>query len=455
MIPAGKSKASANPTKAFFVRMITRDITLEDCIFDLIDNSIDGAWELAGGRPMSLADDTDLSAYRISIDIKPDSFSIRDNCGGISLDDAANYAFTFGRKDDAETENFSIGVYGIGMKRAVFKMGSKIDIRSTFTDKGDLLSFRVPVEVDAWLAAGDGTWDFDIEEADNLESPGVQIEVTKLNEAAARSFESPRFIQDLRRAISRDYALHLHRGLTIEVEEKPVNGWAIELRRGGEFSPMRASFQEDIEGEKVFVEVLAGMEALPPEDSDPDGDWDEDQNRSGWYVVCNGRIVLAADKSSLTGWGTENWPQWHPQYTGFMGLIIFSSRRADLLPLTTTKRSVDATSPLYRRYRPHMREPSKAWIAYTNARKQTEKVKVADQEKEAKAVPIYEVVVQPSVVLPQIATKKRVPEANVLYSVPKPRLLKLATAFGNIRMTYKEVGLQSFEYAYADLVEED
>lgn len=58
MIPGDKSKASANPTKAFFVRMITRDITLEDCIFDLIDNSIDGAWELAGGQPMSLADDT-------------------------------------------------------------------------------------------------------------------------------------------------------------------------------------------------------------------------------------------------------------------------------------------------------------------------------------------------------------------------------------------------------------
>ena len=40
MIPAEKKRADANPTKAFFVRMITRDITLEDCIFDLVDNSI-------------------------------------------------------------------------------------------------------------------------------------------------------------------------------------------------------------------------------------------------------------------------------------------------------------------------------------------------------------------------------------------------------------------------------
>lgn len=40
--------------------MITRDITLEDCIFDLVENSIDGAWELAGGHPLSLDDSTDL-----------------------------------------------------------------------------------------------------------------------------------------------------------------------------------------------------------------------------------------------------------------------------------------------------------------------------------------------------------------------------------------------------------
>ena len=30
-------KAAADPTKEFFVNMITRDITLEDSIFDLID----------------------------------------------------------------------------------------------------------------------------------------------------------------------------------------------------------------------------------------------------------------------------------------------------------------------------------------------------------------------------------------------------------------------------------
>ena len=208
MIPAEKSKADANPTKAFFVRMITRDITLEDCIFDLIDNSIDGAWELTGGQPMNLNDQTDLSPYKISIDIQSDSFSIQDNCGGITLDDAVDYAFTFGRKENAETENFSIGVYGIGMKRAVFKLGAEITIQSTFIENEVKSSFCVPIKVNDWLVSDKEHWDFDIDVSADLAHAGVKISVSDLTDVALRSFESPRFIQNLRRLISRDYVSH-------------------------------------------------------------------------------------------------------------------------------------------------------------------------------------------------------------------------------------------------------
>lgn len=453
MIPIEKNKANADPTKSFFVRMITRDITLEDCIFDLIDNSIDGAWELSGGQPMGLNDKTDLSPYRISIEIEKDRFVIRDNCGGITLDDAVDYAFTFGRKDDAETENFSIGAYGIGMKRAVFKLGAKIDIRSTFKEMGTLSSFQVPIDVDAWLGSSEDEWDFDIKVSDDLPDAGVQVEVEQLTDVAARSFESPGFIQNLRRAISRDYALHLHRGLTIEVQGKAIPGWAIELRQGGDFTPMRTELIERIQDEKIYVELLAGMLA-PPDSSESIEDFDENFNRSGWYVVCNGRIVLAADKTVLTGWGTEGSPQWHPQYTGFMGIILFSSRRADLLPLTTTKRNVDETSAIYRQFRAKMRETTKEWISYTNVRKQV-RIKALEKEGVARAVPIFEIPNRPEVMLPQMVAVPKVSEANVFYSISKPRLRSLASAFGDINMSYKDVGLQSFEFAYSDLIGEE
>lgn len=453
-------KASANPTKAFFVRMITRDIALEDCILDLIDNSVDAAWQLQGARPMSLSDSTKLSKYEIEIQAGPSSFKISDNCGGITLDQAAEYAFTFGRRDTDPQEKYSIGVYGIGMKRAIFKLGTDIRIRSTYKKKnGENESFAVPIDVPTWLADDKSpSWDFDIESDQPLAALGVEILVNTLTDETATSFGDPSFIQKLRRTISRDYTLHLHRGLCIRVNGQAVVGWSIEMRSGKGFAPMRVNYKDESPSdpkakstkEIVNVEILAGMAAPPPESSEPDEE-DVKESRSGWYIGCNGRIVLAADKSSVSGWGTDDWPKWHPQYEGFLGLILFSSENAKLLPLTTTKRSVDSASAVYRRAMPEMREVSKSWIAYTNVRKQT-----LDEAKklEAAAKPrtIYDVKVRSSVALPQLTPKPKKAVANILYSMPLKRLKDLADALGNINMSNREVGIKSFEYTYDDLV---
>lgn len=40
MDPNIQPPANAEPSKAFFIEMLTRDLTLSDCILDLIDNSI-------------------------------------------------------------------------------------------------------------------------------------------------------------------------------------------------------------------------------------------------------------------------------------------------------------------------------------------------------------------------------------------------------------------------------
>ena len=40
--------ASGQPTKSFFVDMITLDLNITDCILDLIDNAIDKAVALKG-----------------------------------------------------------------------------------------------------------------------------------------------------------------------------------------------------------------------------------------------------------------------------------------------------------------------------------------------------------------------------------------------------------------------
>lgn len=455
---ARPKSVKANPTKAFFVRMITRDISLEDCILDLIDNCIDGASRLLGGRRVTLSDSVSLSAYRIKIDISSTGFSILDNCGGITLDNAAEYAFTFGRKEDAGLDKYSIGVYGIGMKRAVFKMGSRIRITSTYESKGGRReSYAVPIDVSAWLNerddSGPRNWDFDIESATPLPDCGVHIDITELNEDAAASFSSETFIQNLGRMIARDYAIHLHRGLVIELNKKPIRGWQIELRQSAEFAPMRTEYQEKLDRATVRVEIIAGMAVPPPETLEPELGIKED-DRFGWYVACNGRIVLAADKSAISGWGSDDWPRWHYQYNGFIGLIIFTSEDAGLLPLTTTKRSVDTSSVVYRRAMPKMREVSRQWIAYTNAKKGA--LSAARKfESATKPVPIYSIRKREAVALPSFGESKEEKVANINYVMPLVDVRRLGKALGSINMSFREVGIHSFEYAFKNLVGED
>ncbi len=447
-------KVDANPTRAFFVRMITRDISLSDCILDLIDNSIDGARRAAGHSKHSLSEPADLTGFKVEISIDPEKgFSMVDNCGGISLDDAVNYAFTFGRKDSQDREEGSIGVYGIGMKRAVFKLGNSVRIHSTYASNDQRLeSFAVPIDVASWMAADSKDWDFDLVDAKDLPIPGVEITVEDLHLGTIAEFQDPAFRQNLLRIVARDYALLLSHGLEIVINGKLVRGWAIELLHGGEFSPIREAFEDVSNGSAVSIEVLAGMAAPPPESNDPD-EKKPKEDRFGWYIICNGRVVLAADKSAQSVWGAPGMQEWHPQYNGFMGFVIFDGDAASL-PLTTTKRNVDTSSPIYRRVQQKMREVSKAWVAYTNERKLgLEKAK--QFERSAKPMAISLVPSSFAISFPRIEAKPKIKMANIAYSKPLAVVQELAEALGNKNLSYRDVGLKSFEYAYDDLVGEE
>ena len=448
------TKAHAYPTKEFFVKMITKDISLSDCILDLIDNSVDGARKSEGAGPTELTRDNNLSKYWISISVSPDQFSIEDNCGGMSLDDAVDYAFSFGKRSGDKHEPYSIGAYGIGMKRAIFKLGSNIRIRSTFgpTD-GMKESFAVPINVDEWLTSNAPPWDFDIVNDVALLESGVRIDINALTDEASGLFGSPRFCEELRRTIGRDYSLHLDRGLRISLNGRVISGWQIEVRQSDEFVPMRVNYLDNAGEAEVNVEIIGGMAAPPPDAADPEDSVDKDQ-RYGWYVLCNGRVVLAADRSAASGWATDDWPQWHGQYAGFIGMIMFTAMNSVALPLTTTKRNIDPSSGVYRRAQPRMRELTKKWIAYTNERKQALD-EAKKKEQVAQPISIYAVTRQTAVQFPALSPRTSEPIANVLYSVPVQKMRKLARKFGSINLSYKEVGLKSFDYAYREKVGEE
>lgn len=446
------SSANANPSRAFFVRMLTRDISVTDCILDLVDNSVDSAWKSLGKKPLTLSDGPDFSNIRIDLSFDDKSFAITDNCGGMTQASAEQHALTFGRKDEDpdDTGEFSIGVYGIGLKRAVFKIGSDIAIHSTYTEGSQRKSFSVPIDVDNWVVDPDNDWEFAIVNSAPLKEDGVSIEVKCLTSLAEATFSDPAFEGELVRTIARDYALHMNRGLKVFVNGERVQGEVFKLFSGDGFMPQFVGWTEVVDGKEIQIEIVAGLAFPPPDENDPSNRRDR-EDKSGWYVACNGRIVLAADKTALTVWG-DDFPAWHPQYTGFFGLITFTTDNTEMLPLTTTKRSVDLSAVVYRRSRPKMKEPTRAWINYTNVRK-SDQIAAEGVEKLAGRQSIFQVKPQERLTLPAISAYGP-KETTIQFPMLQSRIKELGTAFGNSRMSAREVGIKAFDYSYDELVSE-
>jgi hypothetical protein len=451
--------ASATPTKEFFVKTLIRDISLDDCVLDLVDNSIDSAREVVDSastidrtHPYQLAVTDELARFRIDLVVTDTQFSIRDNCGGISFAEAVKTAFTFGRLTSEQNDDWSVGVYGIGMKRAIFKLGQDICVRSTHTevDGSDFpSSFAVPINVPNWLDKLEGSWDFDIEEAEPLPEPGVDIHIPILTPETRARFQDRAYITNLRTALSRVYMLPLMQGLQLTLNGDPITSRKLVLRSDENFAPLRATYHDG----DVVVELVAGMISPPPDDVAPDESARADRD-SGWYVVCNGRVVVDADRTHLTGWGEDRLPRWHYQYSGFVGVVLFSSINAAALPMTSTKRGVDASAGVYRRTLVRMYEPARAWIDYTNARKD-DLERAKQLEASAHAVELTNVAPNAFVRLPAPAKRATELVANVNYSVPLKNMRKLARGFGNANMPYREVGLRAFEYALKFEAEDD
>ena len=87
---------------------------------------------------------------------------------------------------------------------------------------------------------------------------------------------------------------------------------------------------------------------------------------AGWTVLCNDRAVIFSDRSELTGWGEAGVPRYHTQFIAVSGIVEFRSEDPSKLPTTTTKRGIDASSPLYLQVKNKMREGMRLFTDYTN-----------------------------------------------------------------------------------------
>lgn len=308
-------KVHADPTKEFFMTMLTRDISLTSAILDLVDNSVDAAKR--GNQ---------LSDKFINLKLSKDYFEITDNCGGMEKETAEKYAFRFGRDPKAPSSANSVGRFGVGMKRAFFKLGNVIKLKSKC--KQD--SFKIDIDANNWKKAE--KWEFDLQDIDATNQvDGTSIIVSDLHETVALDFEDASYIEDLIDFIADSHHKAIYDGIKIKVNNLPVPDRDLKFKKSAELGVI--GVEKNIQG--VNVKVISGV-------------GQRDLKAGGWSIFCNNRLIEGANKSQTTGWGTQGLRAYHPDMAFFRGIVEFNSENGELLPWNTTKNGVDTDNPIYK-----------------------------------------------------------------------------------------------------------
>src|ERR1700720_1786644 len=287
-VDAGDS-IDASPAKAFFVWMITRDIELQDAILDLLDNCIDGIRRV--GARSGLKPYTGRYAH---ITFDENQFCIEDNCGGIPIGTAREYAFRMGRPVGGEApKKGTIGVYRIGMKRAIFKMGQHCIVHSHTSEK----TFEVEID-NAWLK-NDKRWRLkDRPASPTLQSYGTKVTVTELRPGIKEQFaKGSHFEKEVfPRAVQSAYSFLIAKGFEVRVNgteikaERPSLLWEFPGPEKQSESKIRPYvYQATIDGVSIFLAV-GFWRPLSSDDDDP-ADRRYASDKAGWTVVCNDRVV--------------------------------------------------------------------------------------------------------------------------------------------------------------------
>lgn len=360
-----KNMVSGLPTKPFFVRMLVRDIELEDAVLDLLDNCIDGVVR-TNLKKTPANKDQPYKGFHAAITMKRDRFEISDNCGGIPRQVAIKSAFRLGRLPEEIANLPTVGLYGIGMKRAIFKLADSAYVESRHGNS----NFRVDFS-EEWLQ-NDDDWYLPLKKARRTRS-GTTVVVDKLKPEIGERFDAgSNFVDDFKKFVAAHYSLIIHKGFEVKVNGdvikpepfKLLTAAATAFADGTGLAPY--CFRGIVDD--VHIELYAGLYRNLPSETELD---EEQSSRgssddAGWSVACNDRIVVNRDKTRLTGWGDGGVPRYHGQFIAISGLVLLTSDTPEKLPLTTTKRGLEASTNVYLVVREQMQLATKYFTSFTN-----------------------------------------------------------------------------------------
>ena len=442
----GPDQVDAWPTKRLFIEMLTRDIPLVDAIVDLVDNAIDAALRL---RP-----DKRFDGLEAHLTVQPERFEIKDNCGGMGIDTARHYAFRFGRDKEHTPTPGAVGQFGVGMKRAIFKIGKYFRVTSATSAE----RFVLAQDVDVWENSPDWFFEFDeMEEGIAVEpvDQGTCVTVIRLAPDVASTFAQQAWLSRLSAVLAARLRESLANDFLLTLNGVPIEAHGVLVLSSLDLAPSRHTDEWNGSDVPISIQVVCGLG--PP----------KRPQEAGWYVHCNGRTIIEADRTPLTGWGAREddvIPAFHPQYARFRGFVYLFSESPERLPWNTTKTGVDPESAVFLKTRILMRQRMKPVISFLNRVAEERRARRAAEDSDPGPL---EGLMAASPATPASRARLReefevtaptppepvVPQARIQFSRPKDLVTRIMRA-ARVR-TYKELGERAFDYFVLNEFEEE
>ncbi|WP_413624251.1 ATP-binding protein [Luteibacter sp. Lutesp34] len=313
---------NATPDKKMFWSIIS-DYDLRTAICELIDNSID-VW--------NKSDKKTRLEIRLYTDEDTQTIRIEDTAGGV--DEAELRHLVSPGSSNNDPTGKSIGVFGVGSKRAVVALAAQTSIQ---TRKGSGKSFQIDVN-DAWLA--EEGWDIPVYEIPSIDNDTTTIELFKLRTPLRKDD-----VDLLERHVRETYALFLEDArVSISLNGTPLNpikfdAWAFPPN----FEPIKVESVSDFQNSGVvFFRVTGGL----IRDREPNTE------NYGVYIYCNNRLVAQEVKSRDVGYyNSAEAGVPHPD-ASICRVIVELDGPARLMPWTSAKNAVNPENPTFRAVRP-------------------------------------------------------------------------------------------------------
>jgi hypothetical protein len=303
-------RLDATPSKRLYLSIIA-DYDLNRSICELVDNGLD-VWvrnKKAGNITIT-----------ITLDKSQQTISVEDDAGGLPKSEL-RYIVGPGQTGTDPSDE-TIGIFGVGTKRAVVALAQDIKIRTRYHKQG---TYQVDFD-DRWIENDD--WELPVYEVDNIAEGSTIVELQRL-----RIQITDEAIAQLKDHLSTTYAKFLsNNSITLEVNEEKISpkffeNWAYPP----DFEPRKYTTVLKTEDNfEVRVEAYAGLTC----ESSPAG------GEYGVYFYCNDRLVARALKTFDVGFtkGFAGLP--HPKVS-LTRILIFLNGDARCMPWNSSKSDIN------------------------------------------------------------------------------------------------------------------